>query len=112
MIRNHGKISPRNEQRHRRDASSPKSGYFVLLLLLIIGITGYYVFSRGILFSHTTEAPSSSPQTTKKELPKTPTKPRFEFYTLLSQETVPVSREKNEDNNDSDTVITADATTP
>lgn len=108
MSRNYAKISPRGEQRHRKNHSSSKPGYFVVLLLLIIGVTFYYVSSRGMFIS-TTRDTAASPSSSH---PSTPTpaaspKPRFEFYTLLSKETVPVPHDKNKTTNN----VTADATT-
>ncbi len=111
MSRNdYAKLSPRGDQRYRKNQHphAPKSGYFVLLLLVIIGITGYYVFSRGILFSKNHEEVNQQPAKTPEAPPK-PAKPRFEFYTLLSKETVPVSRNNNGENNSA--TVTADATT-
>lgn len=106
MSKNYAKLPPRAEQRYRRNSHSSKSGYFVLLLLVIIGITGYYVFSRGIFFSKNTNEVNQQPSKTQEKTLQ-PTKPRFEFYTVLSKETVPVSQNKETTNQS----VTADATT-
>ncbi len=109
MSRNYTKISPRNEQRPRRGQHSSKSGYFVLLLLLIVAVTFYYVFSRGILFSNTQTPiiPSHAKDSTTPTAAN-PAKPRFEFYTLLSKETVPVPHDKTQT---TQSTVSADATT-
>ena len=107
MSRNYANIPPRGEQRYKKNNHSSKSGYFVLLLLLIIGITCYYVFSRGIFVANTRS--TLPPHENKPNSNPAPKKPRFEFYTLLSQETVPVPRDKNSPA--SANAVAADATT-
>jgi cell division protein FtsN len=106
MSKNYAKLPPRPEQRYRRNSNASKSGYFILLLLVIIGITGYYVFSRGIFFSKNSNEINQQPSKTQETKPQ-PAKPRFEFYTVLSKETVPVSQNRNTANQS----VTADATT-
>lgn len=105
MSRNYANIPTRNEQRYRKNQHSSKSGYFVLLILIIVGITGYYVFSRGILFSKNNNEVNQIPSKTSEAPPK-PVKPRFEFYTILSKETVPVTQ-----GGAANQSVTADATT-
>ena len=109
MSKNYAKISPRGEQRHRKNHSSSKPGYFIVLLLLIIGVTFYYVSSRGMFISTTRDSATASPSSSHPSAPapSAPAKPRFEFYTLLSKETVPVPHDKNKTTNN----VTADATT-
>lgn len=95
MSRHHVKISPRNEQRTRKNQNSSKSGYFVLLLIMIVGITCYYAFSRGLVSPINNTSPATENTIPPKpSAPKAPPKPRFEFYTLLSKETVPIPHEK------------------
>lgn len=103
MSRNYAHIPHRNEQRGRRGRGR-RPRYIILLILLIVAGIFYYAFSRGILVLKT-DLPASSPAATSKtehNTSSTPKKPRFEFYTLLPKETVPVPHEKN---------ATADVTT-
>lgn len=87
--------SPKYEPRHRKERSSSKSGY--LVILIILGVVFYYAFSRGFLVLRTDvpqNVSTKNNESVKKENTQ-PAKPRFEFYTLLSKERVPVPHEKN-----------------
>lgn len=112
---------PRNDHRGNRDRQNrgpKKSKLFTIVFLLIVCVSVYYAFSRGILVvnphqsvslptsvkstDQTTENNTSNNSTNPPPAEKAPPKPRFEFYTLLSKETVPVPHNKN---------ATADVTT-
>lgn len=89
--------------RARRQSQSSSKGLLFILILLIGGI--FYAFSRGMILLTTensttglkaevekTKALSTETQSAKSS---ESTKPRFEFYTALAKETVPVAHGKN-----------------
>lgn len=77
---------------------SSKSGYAIIIVIIAICVIFYYAFSRGILVLKTNHADANRVINVKEKIPTKkaePSKPRFEFYTLLSKEAVPVSHEKH-----------------
>jgi|GEM_PF-3145562 len=91
--------------RGRRNPPPKKRGTLFIILVILGGIF-YYAFSRGILVFH----PEAEHQVGEGIRPAhrntaqhTPAKPKFEFYTALSKESVPVSDEEEH--------ASADATT-
>lgn len=117
MSKDYAKI-PTHE--HRTNHSTSKySGHLILIIIGLIGVIFYYAFSRGILvlktdvanvtqnnaITHHHTLPKNQPIAAPVEKPK----PRFEFYTVLSKETVPISNDNNDDNNEKN--VAADVTT-
>lgn len=98
MSKDYAKVINPGERTRRKSQSSSK-GLLLILILLIGGI--FYAFSRGMILLSTENATSGlkaevekTAQSTETK-PAEPTKPRFEFYTALAKETVPVAHGKN-----------------
>lgn len=97
MSKDYAKVT-NNEPRDRPSRGSGRSsGLLTILVLIVIAGVLYYAFSRGILVVKTDTIAQVAHQpagevVNNKTKPEEPAKPRFEFYTLLSKETVPVSR--------------------
>lgn len=98
MSKDYAKVIKPGERTRRQSQSSSK-GLLLILVLLIGGI--FYAFSRGMILlnsENSTNGLKTEVEKTKAKLTESPstgsTKPRFEFYTALAKETVPVAHGK------------------
>jgi len=90
MSKDYAKITPSKKSK----SSTGSTKYLGLILVFLIAVI-LYAFSRGVVILHSENNPTQegtipAEMSAQKDLPK---KPRFEFYTALSKETVSVGSE-------------------